>query len=172
MNRALYCNDPGDIPPAISGALLKRSDDNQGWELKTPTELGITRTLLQTQFKEVTVDTTTTSTSLVDLLSQSLTTTAGSSLLINVSASISNSSANRNIDIQLMIDGVAVRGAGTRVTGTGIPGSLAIVYKKVGLAAGNHTIKVRWRTDGSTARVRPIASVNEHASLMIQEVTV
>lgn len=48
----------------------------------------------------------------------------------------------------------------------------ALLYRKTGLAVGAHTVLLQWRTSANTARCRPTTTVNEHASLRIQEVTV
>ncbi len=169
---ALYSPDAQKLPAGIADALLKRTAANDGWEYKTAAQLGIATRLFQTTFVEQTIDTTTGSAAFVDLLTQAITTTAGSFLLIQVTGSLSNTSLNSNMDFQLTIDGTPARGAGTRSPAANIPTSVGITYRSSGLLAGAHTIRVRWRTSGGTARIRPATTLNEHASLMIQEVAV
>lgn len=171
-DHAIYGSNIEVVPAGVANALLKRTVANDGWEFKTAAQLGLAPTLLQTTFTEVTVDTTTGSGVFVDLISQVITITAGSIILISFTASASNTSQNTTIDFQLMIDGVATRGTGMRTSSTTAPQGNAITYRKTGLAVGAHTIKIQWRTGGGTARVRPVATAIEHASLLCQEVTV
>lgn len=171
-DHALYGTNTEVIPVGVADALLKRTAANTGWEFKTAAQLGLSPTLLQTTFVEQVADTTTASASFVTLLTQSITIQTGSILLIDASASISDTGGTSNIDIQITIDGTPARGCGTRTTATNVPGALALVYRKTGLAAGAHTVLVQWRTSAGTARCRPTTTVNEHASLRIQEVTV
>lgn len=171
-DHALYATNTEVIPAGTADGLLKRTSANTGWEFKTAAQLGLSPTLLQSTFIEQVADTTTTSASFVTLLTQSITIQTGSILLIDVSASISNTTNNNNVDIQITIDGTPARGAGTRVPVANQPGGFAIVYRKTGLTAGAHTVLLQWRTGANTARCRPTTTVNEHASLRIQEVTV
>lgn len=128
--------------------------------------------LLQTTFQEVTVDTTTTSTTFVDLLTQSITTQAGTALLIHASTSASNTGVNQSVRFRVTIDGTAVRGWENVKTGAGQTAGGGFVYRKTGLSAAAHTIKVQWLVGGSTGQVRPNTAAidTEHASLMCQEV--
>lgn len=169
-NYALYTPDKQTLPAGVADALLKRTADNSGWEFKTAAQLGIASRLYQTQFVEQTIDTSTGSATFGPLLSQAITTTAGSYLLITTTVSLSNT-ANANNDIQITIDGAAVRGATIR-SNVGTGGSAAITYRKSGLSAGAHTIAVQWRTSSGSARIRPATQVMEHASLSIIETAV
>jgi hypothetical protein len=132
----------------------------------------ISQTLLQTAFSEITADTTTTSASFVDLLTVTLTTGANS-LLIMAAANISNASANVNVQVRVTLDGVAQRGSLTRSPSASGCQAVAITLKRT-VSAGSHTIKVQWLTASSTAQCRPITAAvdKEHASLLVQEVTV
>lgn len=171
-DKALYSADTQVIPAGVANGLLKRTAANDGWEFKTAAQLGVAPTLLQTTFTELTLDTPTGSGTFVDLLTQAITIQAGSVLLIHFTASASNTSNATTIDFQITIDAAAVRGTGMRTVAANIPSGNAIVYRKTGLSAGAHTVKVQWRTGGGQARIRPATTVNEHASLVIQEVTV
>lgn len=169
-DHALYATNTEVVPAGVADGILKRTSANTGWEFKTPSQIA---TLLQSTFVEQTTNTTTTSATFVTLLTQAITTQAGSALLIEISASVSNTSgAPNSADMQLVIDGTAARGAGSRTIAAGVPFVFPIIYKKTGLAAGAHTILLQWRVGGGTLQCRPAATVNEHASLMIQEVIV
>src|SRR5512137_1319319 len=115
-DKALYCSNDEVVPAGSADGILKRTAANDGWEFKTAAQLGIAATVKQTAFAEQAVNTTTGSGTFGDLgtITLTLTTTAGSFLLINFTASASNASANTNIDYQLVIDGSPVRGCGTR----------------------------------------------------------
>jgi hypothetical protein len=171
MDYALYTGSTENAPAGTADGLLKRNAANNGWEFKTAAELGLTATLKQTLFAQITVDTTTTSAAFVDLLTQAITITAGSKVIINFTASANNSNVSL-IQFQITIDGAAVRGASSRVSQNNTEVCCSIVYERLGLAAGAHTVKIQWRTTAGTARIRPVATVVEHASLILQEVTV
>lgn len=170
-DHALFCSNTEVIPVGVADAILKRTAANTGWEFRTAAQLGIAPTLLQSVFTEQTADTSTTSTSFVTLLTRAITIQTGSILLIDTTASISNTGVSA-IDIQVTIDGTPVRGSGTRTTAANVPNSLALTFRRAGLSAGSHTILLQWRTSTGTARCRPTTTLNEHASLRIQEVTV
>ena len=127
--------------------------------------------LVQTQMVEVILDTTTASATFVDLLSLTLTTGANS---IIVQATFAAGNTNANIDefFRVVIDGVAVRGAGIRVITSSGASSGAISCKRAVTAAA-HTVKLQWRTSNNTARIRPVTAPDaEHACLIVSEVTV
>lgn len=129
-------------------------------------------TFLQSILAEVGVNTTTTSTTFVTLLSQVITIQAGSILLIHLSASFSHAANNQTGYFRVQVDGVTVRATAQRNPTSGEPGSCAIVLRRTGLAAGARTVTVQWRTSGSTLRIRPVAAPDaEHASLLLEEVT-
>lgn len=127
---------------------------------------------MQTGFVEITSDTTTTSGTYVDLLSLTLTTDANM-VEIHFTASVSNTAAfGSSPSFQLVIDGSAVRGAKVRVLEAVEASCAAITYRSSQLTAGSHTFKIQWLTDTSTARIRPVTTINEHASLLVNEITV
>ena len=80
-----------------------------------------------------------------------------------------SSTAARYIDFQLLVDGTPVRGAQIYATSQGSYGA-GIAYR-VAVAAGAHAIKIRWRTNAATARIRPVTTIAEHAALRACEVT-
>jgi len=131
--------------------------------------------LLQTAFVEITSDTTTTSGSYVDLLSLTITTDGGSMAEVHFTASVSNTALfGSSQQFQLVIDGSAVRGSHTRVLESVEASCAAITYRTGVLTAGSHTFKIQWLTDVFifTARIRPVTTINEHASLLVSEITV
>jgi len=170
-DNALYSPNNEVLPIGVADAVLKRNAANNGWEYKTAVQLGVASKLLQTTFVEQTTDTSTGSAAFGPLLTQVITTSASSFLIIHATTSFSNATNNTNPDIQLVIDGSPVRGAGERIAAASALVSMSIVYRKSGLVAGAHTVLLRWRTSGGSLRCRPVATVNEHASLVIQEVT-
>ncbi len=137
--------------------------------------------VLQTAGAKVTADQTTASspiTALVDLVGASITITtqAGTKLLINVSYSISNNSAlgsqNR---IALVIDGVVEPGVNSVFQSPLISNFTqggSITTLKTGLSAGSHTIKLQWANSAGTTQCRPTTAApnTEHASITIMEV--
>lgn len=125
--------------------------------------------LLQTTFAELTVDTTTTSGTPIDLLSQSIV-TQDSVVLIHFSASANNNgAANRTISFLMLVDGITVEGSAIRTNQNGFGNSTSMVFK-TRLTAGPHTIKIQWFTNASTAQIRPASTSDEHACLIIEEV--
>jgi hypothetical protein len=129
-------------------------------------------TLLQTSLLSVAADTTTTSTTFVDLLSITLTTGANK-LLIHAAGAISNAGANVNMKLRLLVDGVSIGGIQLRSPAAAIGTGFALV-DKVTVTAGSHTVKLQWLTASSTAQCRPVTGNvdGESANLLIEEVTV
>ncbi len=129
--------------------------------------------LRQTPFAELLANTTTTQVGWVSsLCSQPLTIAAGSALLIQFTASLSNATANQQVYVRIQVDGVTVRGAGARAVAVSQPFGVAMTLKHTGLAPGAHTVTVQWRVSGGTAQCRPVAAPDqEFASLLLTEVT-
>ena len=125
--------------------------------------------LIQSLFTNVTADTTTTSATFVDLLTQTITTGANSlELLFTISAS--TSSGNKNIGFQILIDGTVQRGGGlsTSSANSSISG---VVSHKATVSAAAHTVKVQWLVSGGTAAINVATTPAEyHASLWVKEV--
>ena len=119
----------------------------------------------------LTVDSTTTSTSYVTLLSQDIGTLGASSILIAASVSTSDSSSlSTGNFFRVTVDGTVYGYFGCEVF-TCIQSSALCV--KVGpLAAGSHTVTLDWHTQTTnTLRCRPVTQA-EQASMVITEVTV
>lgn len=127
----------------------------------------------QSVFAEIAADTTTTSASFVDLLTANIT-TFSSILIIQASISASNSSAlGANMDFQVLVDGVAKRGFAIRTPAlSNAQLGAGLFYKMTGLTPGAHVVKLQWRTSAGTGQVRPVATIAEHASLLVEESTV
>lgn len=138
-----------------------------------PSGVGTGANFLQTKFIEVTADTTTTSATFVALdgLSISITTVGSTSLLIWLAADLSNTSGSATTYIRVRVDGVAIRGVGTRAPAAGEPQGVPLALK-VAVAAGVHTVDVQWYRTGGTSRVRPVAAPDaESASILVAEVS-
>ena len=137
--------------------------------------LFLPQSVIQTQFTEISSDTTTTSTTFTDLMSLNISTTGASYLLVDFSASHSVTSANSGATYQLQVDGTPIRGCASGA-GTGAqnsPGFCAgFVYKSGILSSGSHTVLIRWRVNAGTGQIRPATQDDEHASLLVAEITV
>lgn len=129
--------------------------------------------LIDSEYVDALGDVSTTSTTFVDLTGVSMLfqTQLGTVCICTFSASGSNSSINTNVRFQLMVDGVAQRGTKFRNPTTN--GSCAtLIYRVTGLTAGNHTFKMQWSVSAGTGRIRALTVVEEHAGLLVEEVTV
>jgi hypothetical protein len=126
--------------------------------------------LLQTAEAHVTVDTTTTSHTFVDLLSVTLT-TSGGALLINAGGAINNSNAGKAMQLRVTLNTVSQ--GGVTVVNTGANAVSFGMAIKVAAAAGSNTIALQWLTPANTAQCRPVTQADlESASLVVQEVSV
>jgi hypothetical protein len=128
-------------------------------------------TELQSQFKEIEVDTTTASLVPVDLLSVNFhKSSSNSRLKVYISTSSSNDTNATSNRFQLVVDGVAVRGCGCRGQNN-FAQAAAMIHVIDSLSAGDHTIKVQWFVSGGTGQIRPITHADdESASMLIEEV--
>lgn len=127
--------------------------------------------LLQTVAAPLAGDTTTASAAYVDLISQAITTQAGTKLKITVTTSSSNGTAASIHAFRILVDSGAGLGCAADIDAAGGTVSCALLHVATGLASGAHTIKLQWRTSAGTARIRPVAAIDtEHASLVLEEV--
>jgi len=153
------------------GKIARQVDDNSLWLLTydvTPTWLQLTGQYRKTDFAEIIADTTTTSTSFVDLLTVAITTTANGSLVIEAAASGDNASTAIT-KYRLTVDGVQVAAAAVQ-SGASIWNTAALM-KKYAVAAGAHTVKLQWLVSAGTGRIRPVTAPNsDYASLVVKEV--
>lgn len=123
--------------------------------------------LVQSVFQTLTEDVTTTSTSFVEILRID-TPTYGGTCLVSFSVS-GNATSNRNVYFAAMLDGVLVRGTKFRQDGgSGAPASLVC---HVAPDAGDHTFQILWAVSSGTGRIRAATITEEHASLLIEEIT-
>lgn len=124
--------------------------------------------VLQSQYNRLTVDTTTNSTSFVDLLSLNITTGANH-LVVHFTVAGENTRNDREVYFRLQIDGVTK--IGTTLSGVGGPRATtaALVFKEA-ISAGAHTVKIQWSVESDTGRVLPVTYPDmEHAALYVEE---
>jgi hypothetical protein len=150
-----------------NGQILTATAGNAAtWQ--TPSGASI---LVQNSFTELTADQSTTSASFVDLTSLTKTLTTGANfVIVKFTCSCSNTAVGSVNDFQLLVDGVAKRGTSASVKSSNDTLCVALVYK-IAVTAASHTIKLQWRTSSGTLRSRPVTTIVEHGSLLIQEVT-
>ncbi len=165
---SLTTNSPGNpvngsaaAPPTVGQVPTATSATTFTWQTPSFTA--------NTDFAEVTVDTTTTLTTFVDLLTTTLTTGA-SDILINASVASSNAMNNEVHDFRILIDAVVQRGfASSRGTASVNGQGTGIVLRR-SVTAATHTIKLQWKVSGGTAQVEVVTTPDsEHASLYVQE---
>ena len=126
--------------------------------------------LVQEREIELQADTQTTSTTWADLLTLSVTTTGGALLLYaDISATTSYSGASYSL--RVTVDGVAVKGAGVYPGTSSVPMCGSLTCKKT-VAAGTHTVKLQWRVSRNTLYCQPVSQDDEHATLLVEEVSV
>jgi hypothetical protein len=130
--------------------------------------------LVQTRTNDLATDASTNSTSFVTLLSVSIT-TSGGNIVIRGSISGSFSNANRNMFMQVLLDGVVVQGAGACNNSSGSSGFTCSLLARQTAAVGTHTIVLQWRngTSSTTMSCHPASTPSqEHAALHVEEVNV
>ena len=124
----------------------------------------------QMLFIEQTVDTSTVSAVFVTLLTQAITTVAGTVLDVTATLGFINGTNNAQTFFRITIDAVAQRGVAEHHSPASAQRSAAITVRKTGLAAGVHTVLVEWRVSSGTASIRPATQPDqEHASLRVIE---
>jgi len=134
------------------------------------------RALRQTTSAKITADTSMNSTTFADLLSVSITTTAGGVLLARFSGGFGQSTTNGQGRFKLLIDGVIQNAAGFTQYGSSaagaIPNPMALSCR-LAVSAGSHTVTVQWATgsSGNTISCKPVTYPNYNgASLVVEEV--
>jgi hypothetical protein len=132
---------------------------------KSPNIL-VPESFAQSVYSEITTNTTTTSTSYVNLLTNTITTGANKVIII---ASISGliSATGFQIDWQITLNGTPVRGGSYRPSTT-VSNSGALFYNGT-IGQGAHTILLQWRVGSGTGTINP-ATGTQHASLSTSEV--
>lgn len=167
---------PGDIYVQSRAGVASTTYQHKGASANNTDWVIIGPGVLQTDFTEVTVNTTTTSASFPG--STLLTTTitkklAASDLIVHFSAGASNTNNGRQAFFRVVVDGVTQRGVGVDCTNSGIAQSASIVVRTSGVAAGSRVIAIQWYVSANTGQVRPVAAPDsEHASLLVEEVLV
>lgn len=148
--------------PSANG-FLSSADKTKLDTVETGAQVNYVRQVVSAR---VSVNTTTTSTTYVALLSASVTVNDGR-LLVHFSTSCSNSSANRQLFFEVRVDGTLVGRASVRVTGANNP-DFAQVLAVVPVAAGAREVTVNWRVSANTGQIRP-TTAEEHAVLVVTE---
>lgn len=160
------------LPPGTAGNFLQTAGAAANPLWASPA--GASGLVRQTIFKEILVDTTTTSSTFGTLLSQAITTAAGTKLRITFSSATSNTKPSVTYAFRVMIDGVVQRGAGASPGSAGATQSTVFDLLVSGLSAAAHTVEVQWRSDpgaANTTQCRPVTFQDtEHASLTLLEV--
>jgi hypothetical protein len=130
-----------------------------------------TNKITQVKFTSLNTDSTTTSTTFVNLITQSITIQEGSYLLIRSSFSTSDSTSSGNINaFRITVDGVSYAEGGAEIW-TPSSQSGAIVCKVGPMTGGAHIINLDWHTaSGNTLRCRPLTQP-EQASIVTTEIT-
>lgn len=152
--------DTNSSPNTTASLFVKLTGSgNTGW-------YGIGSGLVTRQVIEerLTTDQSTSSGTLSDLLSISITTLSGF-LEIYASASVTGSNSG---SLVLDLDGTTIPNGGAGIlSNLGNPN----IIKRVAVSAGSHTVKLRWSTGGSgNVQCRPVTqSSTEHATLLVRE---
>lgn len=122
-------------------------------------------------------DTTTTSTSFVDIDSTNLAitfTTGGGDCMVGFTGTVSIGGTYRVL-FNVMIDGAdAVATDGLVETAAATGAAVGFVYLATGLSAASHTFKLRWKVSGGTAtfyRGAGTAGYDVHPQMWVREVS-
>lgn len=88
-------------------------------------------------------------------------------VILTLTASGAQAAGAGTIYFQILVDDVVVKGVWSTV-GAGDAFSVSLLAR-VAVRAGNHVVKVQWRTSVNGARVNAATSVEEHAHVLAQE---
>jgi hypothetical protein len=128
--------------------------------------------VIQRVFYEQTTDTSTASTTFVTFVSQSITTSANSRLLIHFDFSGRNTNNNPEIRFRISIDSTPIRATAQSLRATESSSGALTVFPSTAFSAGAHTVLVEWSTSANTASINPVTrSSTDHASLLIEEIS-
>jgi hypothetical protein len=129
--------------------------------------------VIKTKFVQVDSSVSTTAQSYVTLLSANIQKSDyRSSLLISVSFSLRMDRHNSSVSLQLAIDEIPMRHIKVN-NGVIHEQSGSFILQVPGLAAGNHSVALQWAVTGNaSASIRPSVSNGEHASMLVQEMSV
>lgn len=126
------------------------------------------RSLFQTAYASLAVDSSTSSTTFIDLLTLTLTTSGGNLMLLATFAAYSTSATDGSF--QITLDGVAQAGSELFTSKPPLAAGGAITVKAMGIAPGSHTVTLQWK---GSLKCRPVAQAgSEHAALRVEEVFV
>lgn len=128
--------------------------------------------ILQSWFLDLAADVTTTSTTYVDMTGMSLTVNTDDNPLLCWFSVSGDASAAALLKFQVLIDGVVARGTHFRSVASGFGHTAQLVFRSSVLTRGQHVVKIQWNTSTGTGRVRPVTNIRDHASLLIEEVTI
>lgn len=133
-----------------------------------PPPVAGTTDILQTASAVVSTNATTTSATYADLLSITLTVSAGSSLDVYASFCADNSSYGTPLFMQIIVGATVL--AATSLCQYAHP-EIGQLYKNTGvLSAASYTVKLQWKTASGTARCTALSLAQpEHASLVVME---
>ena len=126
----------------------------------------------QTIFNQITVDTSTTSTTFVTLMSQAITVAANSRVMVQFDVSYTASTNNTDTSFRVSLDGTPQRGTGGTSRNT-VPASdsCTLTWVSGALTAGPHTVLMEWLVSSSTALINVVTQPgSHHASLVVQEI--
>lgn len=127
--------------------------------------------LVNTASADISVNTTTNQSSFLDLLTVNITAAGAGFFCIFANGAVSNSAANVNMRLRVLVDGVSIGGMQLRSPATNI-GTAFSFNKRVAVAAGARVVKLQWATVSGNMQCRPVANPDaESASLLVQEVT-
>ncbi len=149
---------------------LGRADTQQKWQRGSVVLWDKKQVLglLQSDFQELTVDTSTTSVNFVTLLTSNISTGANK-VIVQSSASLSKTGVNF-ANFRISIDGIPIRSGSVELLSQ--PNSISLQVSKV-LTEDDHVITLEWKVPNGTASIRPVtAPDSESCSMYVQEVLV
>lgn len=126
--------------------------------------------VIQTAFAHVTTDISTTSSTFVDMTSQSITITTGANAIFAWwQASVSTSTAGGVANFNLLLDGVNQAGGSAKPGGSSSI-STGLIHR-FAVTAGTHTIKIQWNvSSGTLSCLAATQPSTQSGALMIMEV--
>lgn len=103
------------------------------------------------------------------LLTANITTTlAAGFLIITWSVSTVHPTAIATTYLQVVVDGVVIKGAYWTAPTAAYAGCLSMVVR-VPVTRGAHVVQLQWKTDGASARISAKTINEEHAHMLVQE---
>ena len=153
-----------------SGCSLVKTATNT-WDL-----VGVGQGGLPSRMVQITSNTTTTSTTWVQLLTTGAWTTSPNTNYLDISftTSVDNSNTNTEQLFQCTLDGTDICVTGTWVAATLNPATAAMIVRVACSGNASHTVVINWRTTGGTATIDPTQTHTSgallmHANLVIKE---